>query len=339
MAQHNSIFKRKNILVTGGAGFIGSHLCDQLLALDNNVICIDDFISGQERNINHLLKNDTFRFIRHNINEPIDLEAKTELKDFKIKFYGIQEIYHLACPTSPKDFEKMREETILANSVGVKNILEIAKKYKSKFLLASSSVVYGPQPKDKHLIKEEDLGCVDQLSKRSCYDEGKRFAESFVNLIGELYDLDIKIARIFRTYGPRMKLDGGEPLSDFFASAISNQDLVIYGDEGFESSLCYVDDVVDGLIKLMKSKIGIGPVNIGDDSSYFLKDVAQRVIDLVGSKSKIRFDEPHIFITPLPIPDISKAKKFIGWLPVTTLDVGLKKTIDYFMASKDLLGY
>ncbi|MBI3290977.1 NAD-dependent epimerase/dehydratase family protein [Candidatus Falkowbacteria bacterium] len=331
-----AIFEKKNILVTGGAGFIGSHLCDELVK-KNKVICIDNFISGDEKNIDHLLANSDFQFIKHDINEAIDLEDLPELVKFKVKFQGIQEIYHLATPTSPKDFEKTRVETALTNSVGTKNILDSAVKYKAKFLLTSSSVVYGPRDSARPYVKEDYIGLVDQLSPRASYDEGKRFAETLTRTYGEVYDLDTKVVRIFRTYGPRMQLGTGQMLPDFVHNALDDKDLIVYGDENFSTSLCHVSDIVQGLIKVMESGEN-GPVNLGSDLEYKIVDVAKKIIKLTGSKSKIVFKKPLVFMTPLSLPDISLIKNSLGWFPVVLLDEGISGAIDYFRAHKSIVG-
>lgn len=311
---------------------MGSHLCDELVK-NSKVICIDNFISGEEANIDHLLQNPDFEFIKHDINEPMNLESLKELDKFKVKFQGIQEIYHLACPTSPKDFESTRIDTVNTNSLGTKNILDLAVKYKSKFLLASSSVVYGPRDPLNGYVKEKQLGAVDQLSPRACYDEGKRFAETLVYTYGQVYNLDTKIARIFRTYGPRMKLNTGQMLPDFVYNALENKDLVIYGDESFSSSFCHVSDMVQGLMKLMKSGES-GPINFGSDQDIKIIDIAKQIIELTGSKSKIVFEDPLLFMTPLYLPDIKLARDRLSWFPVVLMEEGVKGAIDYFRAHK-----
>lgn len=332
------VTEKKTVLVTGGAGFIGSFLCEKLLAT-SRVICVDNFSTSQESNIDHLLKNSDFEFIRHDFNNPFDPEAFPELARFKIKFQGIQEIYHFACPTSPKKFDQFKMQTLLANSIGVKNALDLAVRYQSKFLQSSASVVYGPRPLDGRLYREEDFGTVNALSPRACYDEGKRYAETMCETYREVHNLDIKIARIFRTYGPRSPLFDGQMVPDFVVSALDNKDLVIYGDETFKSALVYVTDVVDALVKLMHAPADIGPVNIGSDVDYPLVDVAQRIIEMTGSTSRITFEPPLLFMTPLGLPDITKAKDQLGWLPLISLDEGLKRSIDYTMAHKSLLGF
>ncbi|MCX6740931.1 MAG: GDP-mannose 4,6-dehydratase, partial [Candidatus Parcubacteria bacterium] len=309
-------FGRKNILVTGGAGFLGSHLCE-LLIKENNIICLDDFLAGggDVRNIEYLLRHPNFRFVKQNVNQPLDLETITELKEFKIEIQGIQEIYHLACPTTAKNFMQMRLETLWANSVGMVNILEVAKKYKAKFLLASSSVVYGAEHGENPYYKESDFGSVNPDDPRACYDEGKRFAETCAMTYHEAIGLDTKIARIFRTYGPRLALFDGQMISDFILQALNNKDLIIYGDENFSTSLCYVDDVITGMVMLMAS-LETGPINLGQPEQYRLSDVAKKIIQVTGSQSKVVFRPPLPFMRPLGLPDITLAKTKLNWFPV-----------------------
>ncbi len=328
------IFDKKNILVTGGAGFIGSHLCDELVK-DSKVICVDNFSTGDEKNIDHLLAEADFEFIRHDIVEPIELEKLPELQKFKIEFQGIQEIYHLACPMSPKNFLKNRIDTILTNSYGTKNILDLARKYDAKLLHFSSSVVYGPRRKDNKKIKEDDYGHVDMLSPRSSYDEGKRFTEAMVNNYREVYNINAKIMRLFRVYGPRMMLNDGQMLPDFINNILDNNDIVIFGDKNFSSSFCYVSDCIDAAIKLMESDI-TDPINIGSDVEVNLTDLANKIINIVGAKSKITYTDQMLFMTPLCLPDISKARNELGWMPVISLDKGLDNTIYELRASKGL---
>ncbi|TAL19594.1 NAD-dependent epimerase/dehydratase family protein [Patescibacteria group bacterium] len=331
------IFGKKNVLVTGGAGFIGSHLCERLLK-EAKVICLDNFVNSNVRNIEHLLQLPDFEFIRADINQPIDLDSFKELEKFKVKFQGVQEIYHLACPTSIKNFEEFKIETLQASSVGMCNVLELAVKHKAKLLFTSSSVVYGGRRANDKYFREEDIGLVDQLSPRACYDEGKRFGETMVETYRQTHGLDAKIARVFRTYGPRQRLFDGEMVPDFITNAIDGKDLVIYGDENFRTSLVYVSDLVDGLIKLMKAQRNIGPVNLGADSDVKIMEVAEMIVKLLGSKSKIVFEPSLLFLTELGVPDIRKAKEFLGWLPLVRLQDGLKKGIDYAQAQKTLVG-
>ena len=327
---------RPNILVTGGAGFLGSHLCE-ILVRDNNVICIDNLLNSfNYHNIESLLQIPNFYFIKKDVNEPLDLMSMPELKNLKIKFQGIQEIYHLACPTSPKNFEKLKIETLKVNSIGMLNILELARTYQAKILFTSSSVVYGPRGKDNLYFKETDLGKVNFIGGRACYDEGKRFAETMMFTYQQMYDLDIKVARIFRTYGPRLALFEGEMISDFALQAINNEPLVIYGNENFDTSLCYVSDTVEGMMALMKSSES-GPFNLGASEAYRLVDIAKKIIEMTGSSSLIKFLPPLLFMTPLGLPDISLAKEKLGWFPVIRPKVGLLKTIEYVKTHKTLL--
>jgi UDP-glucuronate decarboxylase len=334
----NPVFEKKNVLVTGGAGFIGSHLCEALLKTAR-VICLDNFVTSQESNIDPLLKNPDFEFIRHDINTPIDLEAFPELARFKVKFQGVQEIYHLACPTSPKKFEQYKMQTLYANSLGMKNVLDLALQHQSKVLHASTSVVYGPRPEDGHLFVEEEFGGNDVLSPRACYDEGKRFAESCAATYEQVHGLDIKIARIFRTYGPRMPLFDGQMIPDFILNALDGKDLEIYGDETFRTSLVYVSDVVDGMVKLMQAPKGTGAMNLGSDIDMRLLDVAQKIIELTGSTSKITFKGSLLFMSELGLPNLNKAKEKLGWIPLVTLENGLKQTIDYTINNRAVLGF
>lgn len=333
------IFDKKNVLVAGGAGFIGSHLCDELIKT-NKVICVDNFVSSSERNIDHLLSNPDFVFINHDLSQPLDLEAREDLAGFKIEFQGLQEIYNLACPTSPKHFMENRAAILLANSYVVKNLLDLAVKYQSKFLQASSCVVYGPRREDNPelKIKEDDLGWVNQLSKRAAYDEGKRFAETMVANYHDLYGLDTKIVRLFRIYGPRMLQNDEQVIPDYINSALDRRDIIIHGDSSFSSSFCYIDDALDGIFKLMNSEL-TGPVNIGSDVDINLEGLVQKIIQITGSSSQIVHTDSHLFITELILPDIKLAKNELGWMPVVTLDNGLKKTVFDIEANKKLQGF
>lgn len=332
------VFEKKNVLVTGGAGFIGSHLCERLLQ-DCRVICLDNFTTSDVENINHLLKHPDFEFIRHDINTPFDPELFPELTRFKVKFQGIQEIYHLACPTSPKKFDQYRMQTLYANSLGTKYALDVAVRYRSKFLLASSSVIYGSRPADGHYFQEGEQGTANLLSPRACYDEGKRFAESACITYRDVHGIDVRIARIFRTYGPRMPLYDGQMVPDFITDALDGKDLELYGDETFKTSLIYVSDVVDGMVKLMQASPEVKIVNLGSDIDVPLIDVAQRIIEMTGSTSKIGFKPPLLFMSELGLPDLTKPKEALGWIPLVTLDDGLKRTIEYTMSHKSLLSF
>jgi len=333
MTKH-AIFDKKNVLVAGGAGFLGSHLCDRLLE-NRKVICLDNFSTGDERNIDHLLANPDFEFIKHDITEPLELEKLPELQKFKIEFQGIQEIYNLACPNSPKDFAENKIKTILASSYGVKNMLDLALRYQAKIMQFSSSVVYGPRRNNRDNIKETEIGAVDFLSARSSYDEGKRFSETMMENYRQVHSLDVKIIRLFRIYGPRLKLSEGNLIPDFIYNALENSALTIPGDKNFSTALCYVSDCLDACLKLMASDIN-KPVNIGSDVDINLTKICELIIKIIGSKSEIKYSDRHLFITELALPDISRAKEELGWMPVVTLEKGLEKTIDDLRASKGL---
>ncbi len=332
----NISFEKKNVLVTGGAGFIGSLLCEELIK-EARVICMDNFLSSSAFNIDHLLPYDDFEFVKHDVSVPFKLTDFSEIEKFAVEFQGVQEVYHLACPTAPKHFDEFKVDTLKANSLAMINTLEIAKQYKAKYLFASSSVVYGP-PKEKDMrFAENFTGVVDQLSKRACYDEGKRFGETCVDTYRQMFDLDVRIARIFRTYGPRMQLREGRMIPDFVLSALDGKDLVIHGDETFSTSVCYVSDIVDGLIRLMHRNEYLGPVNIGDDKRYLISEIAQKIIDLLESESKITYEAKIAFMTSLGLPDLTKAREELGWVPLVRLEDGLRKVIDYTIANKESL--
>jgi len=335
---NSPIFEKKNVLVTGGAGFIGSHLCESLLA-EAKVICVDNFITSQESNIDSLLQNPDFEFLRHDITEPFSLESYPELERFKIQFQGIQEIYHLACPTSPKQFDQYKIQTALANSFGMRNALDLAVKYKSKFVFSSSSVIYGSRDENHLSFSEDELGCALTTSPRACYDEGKRFAEAMVATWQQVHGIDAKIARIFRTYGPRMRLFDGQMIPDFITNALDGKELVIYGDDNFKTSLCYVSDIVDGLKRLMQAPVNFGPVNLGSDQDLVLNEVAKKIIEMTGSSSEIKYEPPLLFMTEQGLPNISKAKEGLAWIPLVRLEDGLQKTIDYTRAQKGLISF
>lgn len=333
------IFDKKNVLVAGGAGFIGSHLCDELIKTCK-VIVVDNFVSGSERNIDHLLANPDFMFINHDLSRPLDLESLADLKKFKIEFQGIQEIYNLACPMSPKHFLENRLATLLANSYAVKNLLDLAVKYNSRFLQFSSSVVYGPRNTDNPdlKVKESDCGLVDQLSERGSYDEGKRFAETIVNNYRSLYNIDARIIRLFRVYGPRMESNDDQMIPDYIMNALDNKDIVINGDNSFASSFCYINDVIDAVSRLMSLEIA-GPLNIGSDVDINLTDLVKMIIKETESQSSIVYADRALFISELTLPDIHLAKEELGWMPVVTLENGLKKTIFDIKANKKLQGF
>lgn len=329
------IFDKKNILITGGAGFIGSHLCDELIKT-SKIICVDNFSSGNELNIDHLLSNPDFIFIRHDMSLPLDLLAFPELERFKIKFQGIQEIYNLACPMSPVDFMDNRLANLSANSAAVFQVLELARQYQAKLMHFSSSVVYGHSPEQQtRKVLENDLGVVDQLSERACYDEGKRFAETMVNTYRQVHGLDAKIIRLFRIYGPRLPINQGHMIPDFIINALDNKDLVIAGDSNFSSSLCYISDAIDGIIKLMQSDLA-GPVNIGSEADLKIAEVAAKIVEKTGSSSQVTYTDQLLFMSQLNLPDTRLAREQLGWMPVVSLDHGLDKTIENLRSSKSL---
>ncbi len=305
----------KRILVTGGAGFIGSHLCERLLELGNEVICLDNYFTGSKLNILHLLDNHYFEVIRHDITIPVFIET--------------DEIYNLACPASPVHYQFDGIQTIKTSVMGAINTLGLAMRTKSKILLASTSEIYGdpsvhPQP-------ESYWGNVNTLGPRSCYDEGKRCAETLFWNYHTQNGVRIKIARIFNTYGPRMSENDGRVISNFIVQAIRGEDITIFGDGTQTRSFQYVDDLVEGIIRLMDTPdTYIGPVNLGNPLEISIVELAKKIISLTGSSSKLVFlplpkDDPH-----RRQPDISKAVRDLKWQPVTELEEGLKKTIEYF---------
>ena len=306
---------RKRILITGGAGFIGSHLCERLLNKGNEVICVDNFFTGTKDNIKHLFDNPYFELIRHDICFPLYVE--------------VDEIYNLACPASPIHYQKDPVQTTKVSVLGSVNMLGLAKRLKIKILQASTSEVYGDP--EIHPQKEDYWGNVNPIGPRACYDEGKRCAETLFFDYHRQHNLKIKVVRIFNTYGPRMHPNDGRVVSNFIVQALKNEPITVYGDGTQTRSFCYVDDLVDGVIKMMNSPDDFtGPVNLGNPEEYRIIDLAEKIIDLTGSKSKIKFK-------PLPEddpkkrkPDITLAKEKLNWEPKVPVEEGLKKTIEYF---------
>lgn len=310
-----------NILVTGGAGFIGSHLCEALLKNNHKVVCIDNFITGSKQNIKHLLDNKDFTLIEHDIIQPLTANPKP--------LTAIRYIFHLASPASPVDYRKYPLETMLANAYGTYNILELAKENKAKSLIASTSEVYGdPQV---HPQPETYWGHVNPVGPRSCYDESKRFAEALATTYFKEYRLDIVIVRIFNTFGPKMRAGDGRAIPNFINQALNGEKLTIYGDGSQTRSFCYIDDLVDGLIKAMSSeKTKAEVINLGNSTETSIVEVAKHIKEICRSDSEIKFlplpqDDPH-----KRKPDISKAKKLLGWEPKVSLEDGLKKVIEWF---------
>jgi UDP-glucuronate decarboxylase len=306
---------RRRVLVTGGAGFLGSHLCDCLLSKGCDVLCVDNFYTGSKRNIAHLIGNPYFEMCRHDITFPLYVE--------------VDEIYNLACPASPIHYQNDPVQTTKVNVHGSINMLGLAKRIKAKILQASTSEVYGdpsvhPQPETYH-------GNVNCIGPRSCYDEGKRCAETLFFDYFRQHKLKIKVARIFNTYGPRMHLNDGRVVSNFIVQALREKPLTIFGDGTQTRSFCYVDDLIKGLVRLMDSIDDVtGPLNLGKPGEFTILELAKKVIELSNSRSEIIFE-------PLPAddprqrrPDITLAREVIGWEPKVELDEGLKKTIAYF---------
>lgn len=303
------------VLVTGGAGFLGSHLCDRLLKEGNDVLCLDNLFTGSKDNIRHLMDNPCFEFIRHDISLPVYLE--------------VDQIYNLACPASPVHYQHDPIQTAKTNVYGAINMLGLAKRTGARILQASTSEVYGdPQV---HPQPESYRGCVNPIGIRSCYDEGKRMAETLFFDYHREHQIEIKVMRIFNTYGPRMNPDDGRVVSNFIVQALKNEDITIYGDGKQTRSFCYVDDLIDGMIRLMNSpKEFTGPVNMGNPGEFTMLELAEKVIALTGSDSRIVYE-------PLPSDDpkqrkpvIELAKKQLDWEPRIPLEEGLKRTIAYF---------
>jgi UDP-glucuronate decarboxylase len=308
-------YDNKRILITGGAGFLGSHLCKQLVSAGHEVLCVDNCFTGTRKNIAELLKNPNFEFIRHDITFPLYIEA--------------DEIYNLACPASPIHYQFDPVQTTKTSVHGAINMLGLAKRLKAKILQASTSEVYGDP--EIHPQPESYWGKVNPIGPRSCYDEGKRCAETLFFDYHRQHDLKIKIARIFNTYGPQMHPHDGRVVSNFIMQTLLNKDITVFGDGLQTRSFCYVDDLIKGLIKMMDAPDDFtGPVNLGNPNEFSVLELAKKIIELTGSKSKIVF-------RPLPQddpcqrkPDISLAKEKLDWQPTVNLDEGLEKTIEYF---------
>jgi UDP-glucuronate decarboxylase len=301
------------ILVTGGAGFIGSHLIDRLMLEGNEVICLDNFFTGNKRNILKWLNHPYFELVRHDVTEPIRLE--------------VDQIYHLACPASPVHYQYNPVKTIKTNVIGTLNMLGLAKRVKARFLLASTSEVYGDP--EIHPQTEDYRGNVNPIGIRSCYDEGKRVAETLAFDYHRQNEVDIRVARIFNTYGPRMLENDGRVVSNFVFQALRGKSITVYGDGSQTRSFCYVSDLVDGLIRLMNGQF-IGPINLGNPDEYKIVELAQVVQELVNPDVSLRFE-------PLPQddprrrrPDITRAQEWLGWQPSVPLREGLKATVEDF---------
>jgi nucleoside-diphosphate-sugar epimerase len=315
----------KNVLVTGGAGFLGSHLCEYLINKKYQVICIDNLISGSEKNIAHLRSNPDFVFIRSDVTK--------DLSNVEKRIEKISAIFHLASPASPIDYWNFPEETLLVNSVGTINILRLGVKYNAKVLMASTSEIYGDPL--VHPQKESYFGNVNSFGPRSCYDESKRFAEAAIYVFIEKYNLDARIIRIFNTYGPRMQKDDGRVVSNFINQALSNKDITIHGDGSQTRSFCYVSDLIRGIHAAMFSRKTKGQIfNLGNPHEFTIKQLAEKVIKMTGSKSKIKYSKSFRKDDPMRRkPDISKAKQYLRWEPKIDLEDGLQRTIEYYRSN------
>ena len=308
-------FDHKKVLVTGGAGFLGSHLCDRLLSDEYEVLCVDNYFSGAKQNIQHMLGHANFDLKRHDVTFPLYVE--------------VDKIYHLACPASPIHYQLDPVQTVKTNVHGSINILGLAKRTRARILQASTSEVYGDP--EVHPQSEDYWGRVNPIGPRACYDEGKRCAETLFFDYQRQHGLEIKVARIFNTFGPRMRADDGRVISNFIVQALRDEPLTIYGDGRQTRSFCYVDDLIDGLLKLMSTPPDFsGPVNLGNPVEFTMRELAEKIIDLAGSKSKLSYH-------PLPVddpvqrrPDISLASAVLDWQPTVSLEDGLEKTISYF---------
>jgi len=307
-------YHRKRILITGGAGFLGSHLSERLLNEGNEIFCLDNFFTGTKENVAHLIDNPYFEIIRHDVEFPLHLE--------------VDEIYNLACPASPPHYQHNPIHTNKTSVLGAINMLGLAKRQNAKIMQASTSEVYGDP--HVHPQTEDYWGNVNPIGIRSCYDEGKRCAETLFFDYYREHGVKIKVARIFNTYGPNMHPNDGRVVSNFIIQALKNKDITIYGDGSQSRSFCYVDELIDGFIRLMASDNFTGPVNLGNPVEFTIKELAEKIIEMTGSKSKLS-------LNPLPQddpkqrqPDITLAKKELDWEPKIKLEEGLKKTIAYF---------
>ena len=305
----------KRVLITGGAGFLGSHLCDRLIKDGQDILCLDNFFTGSKQNIAHLIGNPNFEFIRHDVTCPLSVE--------------VDQIFNLACPASPIHYQLDPVQTTKTSVHGAINVLDLALRLKARVFQASTSEVYGDP--EQYPQQESYWGRVNPIGPRSCYDEGKRCAESLYFDYHRQYNLDIKVVRIFNTYGPRMLPNDGRVVSNFIVQALKGEDITMYGTGSQTRSFCYVDDLIEGFVRMMATEKGVtGPINLGNPGEFTMLELAEKVIQLTGSKSKLVF-------MPLPTddpkqrqPDITLAKENLGWQPKVNLEDGLKETIAYF---------
>jgi UDP-glucuronate decarboxylase len=307
----------KRILITGGAGFLGSHLCDRLIAEDHDVICLDNFFTGRKDNIRHLLKHPNFELVRHDVVDPFKAE--------------VDQIYNLACPASPVHYQFNPIKTVKTSVVGAINVLGLSKRTRARVLQASTSEVYGDPETSPQ--REDYRGNVNPIGRRACYDEGKRCAETLFFDYHRENSIDIRVVRIFNTYGPRMRPDDGRVVSNFICQALNNEDITVYGDGSQTRSFCYVDDLIEAMIRMMNQDDEVGPVNIGNPGEFTILELAEKIIAMTGSRSKIIY-KPLPSDDPLQRrPDITLARKTLNWEPGIHLDQGLEKTIDYFQST------
>lgn len=316
--------------MTGGAGFIGSHLCERLLDDGHEVLCLDNYFTGRKGNVAHLLANPRFELVTHDVTQPILLE--------------VDWIFNLACPASPIHYQYNPVKTTKVNVLGALHMLGLAKRVRARVLQASTSEVYGDP--EVHPQPEEYWGCVNPIGLRSCYDEGKRVAETLFFDYLRQNSVDVKVVRIFNTYGPRMRTDDGRVVSNFIMEALGNKPITIYGDGSQTRSFCYIDDLIEGMIRMMDYETGTGekgrdytkphlsgfpgPINLGNPQEVSIRTMAEKIVAMTRSKSRIIFEKLPADDPRRRCPDISKARKFLGWTPKTTLDEGLRHTIDYF---------
>ncbi len=306
---------QKRILITGGAGFLGSHLCDRLVAKEHDVICLDNFFTGNKKNISHLLEKPNFELIRHDLVQPIFLE--------------VDEIYNLACPASPIHYQCNPVKTVKTCIMGSIHMLGLAKRVKAKILQASTSEIYGNPT--VHPQKEDYWGNVNTIGPRSCYDEGKRCAETLFIDYHRQNRVNIRVVRIFNTYGPRMHPNDGRVVSNFIVQALTNKDITVFGDGSQSRSFCYVDDMIEGIIRMMDASDDfIGPVNLGNPHEFTILDLAKKIIEMTNSKSNIVYNSLPQDDPLQRKPDISLAKEKLKWQPNVKLEEGLVKTVEYF---------
>jgi UDP-glucuronate decarboxylase len=306
--------KELRVLVTGGAGFLGSHLCDRLVTQGADVLCLDNFFTGSKKNILHLMDKNNFELIRHDLVEPI--------------FVEVDQIYNLACPASPVHYQYNPVKTVKTNVMGAINMLGLAKRVKARILQASTSEVYGNP--EQHPQKETYWGHVNPIGVRSCYDEGKRVAETLMMDYYRQNQVNVKIVRIFNTYGPRMAISDGRVVSNFIVQALRDDPITVYGDGSQTRSFCYVSDMIDGCIRMMNCEDFIGPVNLGNPNEFSIRRLAEQVIEITQSKSEIVYKSLPEDDPVQRRPDISLAKEKLNWTPQVDLAEGLKKAIDYF---------